>query len=84
MCVVVNDSVLRNYGAEHADMMVECFPRIETLELHRVIDKRYLRSKANIFIHVGTNNMRKTRNLDFAMGVVYAFVGTAKRKLPKY
>jgi hypothetical protein len=32
-CVVVGDSILRNVGAEHADMMLECFPRIKTEQL---------------------------------------------------
>jgi len=32
-CVVVADSILRNVGAEHADMTVECFPGIKTEQL---------------------------------------------------
>jgi hypothetical protein len=35
-CVVIGDSLLLNVGAEHADMMVECFPGIKTDHLHRV------------------------------------------------
>ena len=27
-CTVVGDSIVGNVGAEHADMMVECFPGI--------------------------------------------------------
>jgi hypothetical protein len=63
--------------------MVECFPWIETEQLYRVIDKRDLASPANVVIHVCSNNMRTKRNLDFVMGVVYAMVSTAKRKIPK-
>jgi hypothetical protein len=36
----------------------------------------------NVFIHVGTNELRTTRNLDFVTGEVYALVATAKRKFP--
>jgi hypothetical protein len=32
-CVVVGDSILRNAGAAHADMTVECFPGIKTEQL---------------------------------------------------
>jgi hypothetical protein len=28
-CVAVGDPTLRNVGAEHADVMVECFPGIK-------------------------------------------------------
>jgi len=81
--MVVSDSILHNIGAEHADMMVECFPGIITEQLvHRVIEKRDLGSPETVIIHVGTNDVRTTRNLDFVMGEVYALVATAKRKLP--
>ena len=33
-CVVVGDSMLRNVGAEHADLTAECFPGIKTELLH--------------------------------------------------
>ena len=32
-CIVVGDSTLRNFGAERADMMAECFPGIKTEQL---------------------------------------------------
>jgi hypothetical protein len=81
-CVVVGDSMLCNVGAEHEDMMVECFPGIKPEQLHRVIEKLDLGSQETVIIHVGTNNMRTTRNLDFVMGEVYALVSTAKKKIP--
>jgi hypothetical protein len=28
-CMVIGDLILRNIGEEHADMKVECFPRIK-------------------------------------------------------
>jgi hypothetical protein len=37
-CMVVGDSVVRGVGAEHTDMIVECFPGIRTEHLHNVID----------------------------------------------
>ena len=79
--MVVGDSILRNVGAEHAEMKVKCFPGIKTEQLHRVIEKRELGNLETV-IHVGTNDMRTTRNIDFVMGEVYALVSTAKKKLP--
>ena len=38
-CMVVGGSIMRNVGAEHAYMKVECFPGIKTEELHRVMEK---------------------------------------------
>ena len=36
--MVVGESVLRNFGAENADMIVEYFPGIKTGQLHTVIE----------------------------------------------
>jgi len=79
--MVVSDSLLRNVGAEH-DMMLECFPGVKTEQLHRVIEKRERGSPETVIIHVGTNDSRTTRNLDFVMGEIYALVAMAERKLP--
>ena len=81
-CMVVGDSIVRNVGAEHEDMKVECFPGIKTEQLHRVMEKRDLVSPETVIIHVGTNDLRATKNLDFVMGEVYALLSTAKKKLP--
>jgi len=81
-CVVDGDLILCNVGAEHADMTVECFPGIKPEHLHRETEKRDPGSPDTVIIHVGTNNMRTTRNLDFIMGEVYALISTAKKKLP--
>ena len=35
-CMVVGDSIVRNVGADHADMIVECFPGIKIEQLHSV------------------------------------------------
>ena len=66
--MVVGDSILRNVGAEHADMKVECFPGIKIEQLHRVMEKRDLVSPDMVIIHVGTNDLIITRNLDIVMG----------------
>jgi hypothetical protein len=67
-CMVVGDSMLRNVGAEHADMVVECFPGIRTDQLHPVTDKRDLGSPQTVIIHVGINDLTATKNLDFVTG----------------
>jgi len=41
-CLVVGNSIVRNFGAERADMKLECFPGIKTEQLHRVMEKRNL------------------------------------------
>ena len=51
-------------------MMVKCFPGIKTEHLHRVIERRELGIPETVIIHVGINDMRATRNLDFVMGEV--------------
>jgi hypothetical protein len=61
--MVVGDSMLRNVGADHADMMVECFPGIKIEQLHRVTEKRNLGSPETAII----NDLRTTRNLDFVI-----------------
>ena len=74
--------MLRSVGTEHTDMMVECFPEIKSGQLHRVIEKRDLGSSETVIIHVGTNDLRTKRNLDFVKVEVYALVATAQRKIP--
>ena len=81
-CVVVADSTLRNIEAEHADMEMEFFPGIKIEHLNKAIVKRHLGSPQTFIFHVGTNELRTTRNLDFVMGEVYALMATAKRNLP--
>jgi hypothetical protein len=81
-CVVIGDSIVRNVGADHADMEVECFPGIKTEQLHRVVERMELASAETLIIHVGTNDVRATRNLDFIMGEVHGLVSTVKKKLP--
>ena len=39
-CVVVGDSVVRNVGADLAEIMVKGFPRIKTDQLHKMMGKK--------------------------------------------
>ena len=80
--MVVGVSILRNVGAEHEDRKVECFPGFKTEQLYRVMEKRDLVSPETVIIHMGTNELRTTRNEDFVMGEVFALMSTAKKKLP--
>lgn len=82
-CLVLGDSIIRNVGTEDGNMMVECFPGIRTEQLHRVVENRDLGNPDTVVIHVGTNDLRRTANLDYVMGEVHALVNTAKAKLPQ-
>jgi hypothetical protein len=75
-CVVFGNSIVCNVGADHADMEVECFPGIKTEHL---IERMELVSAETLIIHVGTNDLRSMRNLDFIMGEVHGLVSTARR-----
>ncbi|PNF17577.1 hypothetical protein B7P43_G15177 [Cryptotermes secundus] len=68
-CLVLGDSIICNVEAE---MRVQCFPGIRTEQLQRVIDNRDLGAPDTVIIHVGTNDLRRTGNLDYVMGDVYA------------
>ena len=57
-------------------------PGVKMEQLHRVIERREMAEANTLIIHVGTNDLRTTRNLDFIMGEVYALASTAKKKLP--
>jgi hypothetical protein len=81
-CMVVGDSVVRGVGAEHTDMSVKCFLGIRTEQLHKVIDKSDTGSPETVIIHVRTNDLRITTNLDLVMGEVYTLVTMAKVKHP--
>jgi hypothetical protein len=79
---VLGDSIVRNVGAEKPNMRVECFPGIRADQLLRVMENRNLGYSDTIVIHVGTNDIRRSRNLDYVMGEVYDLVNTAKAKFP--
>ena len=75
---MLGDSIIRNVGTEYPDMKVECFPGIRTEQLLRVIERRELGSPDSVVIHVGTDDLRRTGNLNYVMGDVYGLVNTAK------
>jgi len=63
-------------------MRIECFPGIRVGQLRRVMENRGLGHSDAVVIHVGTNDVRRPRNLDVIMGEVYDLVNTAKAKFP--
>jgi hypothetical protein len=81
-CLVLGDSIVRNVGAEKSNMRVKCFPGIRSDQLHRVMENRDLGCADAVVIHVGTNGIRRSINLDYIMGEVYDLVNTAKSKFP--
>jgi len=81
-CFVLDDSIVRNVGTEEANMRVECFPGIRADQLRRVMENRNFGHSDAFVIHVGTNDIRRSRNLDYIMGEVYDLVNKAKTKFP--
>jgi hypothetical protein len=79
-CLVLCNSIIRNVGTKYSDMKAECFPGIRTEQLQRVIERRELGGPDSVVIHVGTNDLIRTVNLDYVMGDVYGLVNTAKTK----
>jgi hypothetical protein len=80
-CLVLGDSIIRNVESEH--VRVQCFPGIRTEQLQRVMENRDLDRPDTVVIHVGTNDLRRSVNLDYVMGDVYALVNKAKTKFPQ-
>ena len=81
-CLVLGDSMVSDVGAGRSNMRFECFPGIRTDQLRRVTENRYLGRAEMVVIHVGTNDVRKFRNLDYIMGEKYDLVNMAKTKFP--
>ena len=81
-CFVLGDSIVRNIGAEKPNMRVECFPGIRTDQLRRVMENSDIGHSDAVVIHVGTNDLRRSRNLYYIMGEVYDLVNRAKTKYP--
>ena len=77
---MLGDSIIRNVGIECPDIKVGYFPGIMTEQLQRVIEKKDLGNPDAVFIHVGTNDIKRTRNLDYVTGDVYDLIITAKSK----
>jgi hypothetical protein len=80
-CLVLGDSLIRNVETEH--MRVQCFLGIRDKQLQRVMENRDLGSPDTVVIQVGSNDLRRTVNLDYVTGDVYALVNKAKTKFPQ-
>lgn len=78
--LVLGDLIVWNVGTEYSHLRVECFPGIRTAQLHTVMENRALGNLDTVLIHVGTNDLRRTSNLDYVMGEVYSLVATSKFK----
>jgi len=82
-CSVVGDSIIRNVGTGQNNMKAECFSGIRREQLHRVLDNRVLGSPDTVVIHVATNDLKQSVNLDYVMGEVYSLVNKVKVKFPQ-
>jgi len=80
---VLGDSIVRNVGAVKPNTRVECFPGIRADQLRKVMENRDLGYSDAVVIHVVTNDVRRSRNLDYIMGEVYDLVNTAKAKFTR-
>jgi hypothetical protein len=80
-CLVLGDSIIRNVESEH--VRVQCSPGIRAEQLQRVIENRDLGGPDTVVIHLGINDLRRVRNLDYVMGDVHALVKKAKTKFPQ-
>ena len=63
-------------------MRVECSSGIRADQLRRVMENRNLGYSDTVVIHVGSNDVTRSRNLDYVMEEVYDLVNTAKAKFP--
>jgi len=82
-CLVVGDSIIRNVGTGQNNIIVECFPGIRTEQLTRVLDNRDLGTPDTVIIHVGTNDLKRSINLDYVMSEVYLLANAEKVKFPQ-
>jgi len=71
---------MQKVGTECSDMKMECLQGIRMEKMHTVIENRDQGSPYTVIIHVGTNDLRRNRNLNYVMGDVYNLVNTAKTK----
>jgi hypothetical protein len=78
---VLGNSIVRNVAAKYSNIGVECFPGIRGNQLRRVMENRDLGCSDDV-ICVGTNDVRRSRNLDYIVGEVYDLVNTAKAIIP--
>ena len=67
-------------GADCPDWKTGCFPGIRAEQLQMVIEKRDLGNPDTVVIHVGTNDIKRSKNLDYVMGDIYGLISMAKTK----
>ena len=77
---MLGDSILRNVGTENPNMRFECIPGIRVDQRRNVMENRDFRHSDAVVIHMGTNDVRRSRNLDYIIGEIYDLVNTAKAK----
>ena len=82
-CLFVGNSIIRSVGTGQNNTMVESFPGIRTEQIHRVLDKRDLGTPDTVIIHVDTNDLKRSTNLDYVMVEVHSLVNKAKGKFPQ-
>jgi hypothetical protein len=78
--LVLGDSIIRSVGTECPDLRIGRYSGIRTEQLQRVIEKRDHGSPDALVIHVGTDDIKRTGNLDHVMGDVYDVINMAKTK----
>jgi hypothetical protein len=64
-CLVLGDSMVRNVGEGKINMGIERFQRIRADQLRGVMEYRKFGCADTVVIHVGTNDFRRSRNLDY-------------------
>ena len=79
-CLVLVDLIIQNVGIECSDMKTKCFPGNRIGQLPRVIENRDLGGPDTVVTRVGTNDLRRTGNLDYVMGDVSDLVNMVKTK----
>ena len=67
-------------GTDCPDFKVGCFLGITLEQLLRVIEQRDLGNPNTVVIHVGTNDIKRTKNLYYVMGDIYELISMAKSK----
>ena len=67
---MLGDSILWNIGAEKSNMRVKCLPGIRADQLRGVMENKDLGYSDVVVIHVGTNDIRRSRILHDIMGEV--------------
>jgi hypothetical protein len=67
-------------GTECSGLKVECFQGLRTEQLCRVIVNRDFGSPEAVVIHVGTNTVKRTGNLNYVLGDAHDLINMAKTK----